>query len=154
MAYGIDICAHKAALKNGLQTIAVLGHGLQRIYPANHKNVAIEIIKQGAVLTEFLSDSKFERQNFLQRNRIIAGMSTATIVIESAARGGSLITAELANSYNREVFAFPGRVNDKYSAGCNKIIKQHKGYLIESYKDLEYILGWEKGKTPQVKQKV
>ncbi len=154
LAYGIDICAHKAALKNGLQTVAVLGHGLQRIYPANHKNTAKEIINQGAVVTEFLSDSKFERQNFLQRNRIIAGMSVATIVVESAAKGGSLITAELANSYNREVFAFPGRVNDKYSAGCNKLIKQHKGYLIESYKDIEYILGWEKGKTPEVKQNV
>lgn len=152
LAYGIDVCSHKAALKNNLHTIAVLGHGLDKIYPAVHKNVAKEIVLKGTVMTEFLSNSRFERQNFLQRNRIIAGMSSAVIIVESAEKGGSLITANIANSYNREVFAFPGRVNDKYSQGCNKLIRQHKAYLIENAKNIEYILGWEKSEKKQNNQ--
>ncbi len=152
LAYGIDICAHKAALKNKLQTVAVLGHGLDRIYPSVHKDVAREILLQGSILTEYMSYSLYERQNFLQRNRIIAGMSSAVVVIESAARGGSLTTASIANSYNREVFAFPGRISDKYSEGCNKLIKQNKACLIESAKDIEYILGWKKKKELTNKQ--
>jgi DNA processing protein len=142
LAYGIDIYAHKAALKNNLQTFAVLGHGLDILYPAQHKSIAEKIITQGALITEFTSKSRIDKQNFVKRNRIVAGISDATIVIESAEKGGALITAEIANSYNRDVFAFPGRINDKYSEGCNKLIKINKAMLIENYKDLEYILGW------------
>ena len=155
LAYGVDICAHKKALEKKLQTIAVLGHGLDRIYPDKHRNTAKEIIENGgAVVTEYLSSSKFDRQNFLQRNRIIAGMATATVIVQSAAKGGSLTTADIANSYNREVFAFPGRTNDKYYAGCNKLIKQHKAYLIESANDIEYILGWKGNAKNKQKQNV
>lgn len=143
LAYGIDIYAHKAALKNNLQTFAVLGHGLDIIYPAQHKSVAEKIISQGALISEFISNSRVDKQNFVRRNRIVAGISDATIVVESGEKGGALITAEIANSYNRDVFAFPGRISDKYSEGCNKLIKSNKAMLIESYKDLEYILGWD-----------
>jgi DNA processing protein len=154
LAYGIDIVSHKAALKNSLKTIAVLGHGLDRIYPSSHKKIAKNIISQGALLTEFLSDTNPDRANFVKRNRIIAGLSDATIVVESAEKGGSLITADIANSYNRDVFAFPGRVNDKYSVGCNKFIKSNRAALIENFKDLEYILGWDVGEAkPKVIQK-
>lgn len=143
LAYGIDIIAHKAAIKNNLQTFAVLGHGLDIIYPAQHKSIADKIITQGALITEFLSKSRIDKQNFVKRNRIVAGISDATIVVESAEKGGALITAEIANSYNRDVFAFPGRITDKFSEGCNKLIKTNKAVLIESYKDIEYILGWD-----------
>ena len=147
LAYGIDICAHRAALKNGLDTIAVLAHGFDRIYPQNHKKTASEIKNKGALITEFVNGSKFERQNFLKRNRIIAGFSQATIVIESAKKGGSLVTSDIANSYNREVFAVPGRLDDKFSEGCNWLIKTHKAFLLQSSDDIEYILNWEKGKN-------
>ncbi|MBI9059540.1 MAG: DNA-protecting protein DprA [Labilibaculum sp.] len=143
LAYGVDICAHKAALGNGLQTVAAVGHGLDMMYPSQHKRYAKEIIDQGAIISEFTSKSKFDPKNFVRRNRIIAGMSDATIVIESAAKGGSLVTADIANSYNRDVFAFPGRTSDKSSIGCNKLIKTNQAHLIESIADLEYILGWE-----------
>ncbi len=144
LAYGIDVCAHKAALENGLDTVAVLGHGLNKLYPNKHRNTAIEIIKKGALMSEFMTDSEFKRQNFLQRNRIIAGISQATIVIESAIKGGSLSTAENANSYNREVFALPGRIGDKYSEGCNYLIRTHRAVLLQSADDIEYLLNWEK----------
>ena len=143
LAYGIDVCSHKTALKNNLDTIAVMGTGLNRIYPALHKNIAKQISQQGCLLTEFTSQLPPEKTNFARRNRIVAGISDATIVVESGEKGGSLITADIANSYNRDVFAFPGKINDKYSAGCNKLIKTNKAALIESYKDIEYILGWE-----------
>lgn len=143
LAYGIDICAHKAALKNNLQTFAVLGHGLDTLYPAQHRSYAEKIINQGALISEFHSKSRADRQNFVKRNRIVAGISDATIIVESAEKGGALITAEMANSYNKDVFAFPGRVTDKYSEGCNKLIKSNKAVLIENYKDIEYILGWD-----------
>lgn len=143
LAYGVDICAHKAALANGLQTVAAVGHGLDMMYPAQHKRYAEEILRQGAIISEFTSNSKFDPKNFVRRNRIIAGMSDATIVIESAAKGGSLVTADIANSYNRDVFAFPGRTSDKSSIGCNKLIKTNQAHLIEGISDLEYILGWE-----------
>lgn len=146
LAYGIDVTAHKAALANGLQTVAVLGHGLDIMYPSTHKNIAKNIITQGALLTEFLSNSDFLKQNFVKRNRIVAGMADATIVVESSEKGGALITAEIANSYNRDVFAFPGRIDNKYSLGCNKLIKSNKAALIESVNDLEYILGWDSKK--------
>ncbi len=143
LAYGIDICAHRAALKYGLDTVAVFGHGLERIYPATHRETAMQILNSGALITEFVSNARFERQNFLQRNRIIAGISEATLVVESGEKGGSLVTAEIANTYNREVFAIPGRIGDTSSAGCNYLIKKHKAYLAESADDIEYILGWD-----------
>ncbi|WP_372752054.1 DNA-processing protein DprA [Labilibaculum sp.] len=144
LAYGIDICAHKAALRTNLQTIAAVGHGLHITYPSQHRSYAEEIINQGALISEFTSKSKFDPKNFVRRNRIIAGMADATIVVESAAKGGSLVTADIANSYNRDVFAFPGRTYDKSSIGCNKLIKTNQAHLIEGVADLEYILGWEK----------
>ncbi len=150
LAYGIDICAHKAAMRNGLPTIAAIGHGFHLMYPAPHRNYANQILENGALITEFTSKSKFEPKNFVRRNRIIAGISDATIVVESARKGGSLVSADIANSYNKDVFAFPGRAGDKYSAGCNMLIKTNRAFLMESAADLEYILGWddEVVKTP------
>lgn len=144
LAYGVDICAHKAALEAGLPTIGVVGHGLDRIYPAAHRPTAVKMIQEGALLTEYLSLTNPDRPNFVQRNRIIAGMCDATLVVESAARGGALITAEVANDYNRDVFAFPGRVNDEWSAGCNALIKNNKASLIESADDILRFMNWEK----------
>ena len=144
LAYGVDICGHKAALDNGLTTIGLIGHGLDRIYPASHRPTAVKMLEQGALLTEYLSGTNPDRQNFVQRNRLIAGMCDATVVVESAARGGALITAELANDYNRDVFAFPGRVNDEWSAGCNALIKNNKASLIESADDILKFMNWEK----------
>ncbi len=149
LAYGIDVSAHRAALKYGLDTISVLAHGFDRIYPAAHKKTASEIVKQGALITEFTKSAEFERQNFLQRNRIIAGLSHATVVVESAIKGGSLVTADIANSYNRDVFAVPGRLDDKYSEGTNQLIKTHKAFLLQSAKDIEYILNWEQNTKPK-----
>lgn len=143
LAYGIDICAHKTALENNLPTIAVPGHGLDRIYPATHRSTAVKIIDNGMILTEYTSGTNPDRQNFVQRNRIIAGLCDATVVVESANKGGALITAELANDYNRDVFAFPGRTNDQYSAGCNLLIRQNKASLIESSEDFIRFMGWE-----------
>lgn len=144
LAYGVDICAHKAALEADIPTIAVVGHGLDRIYPAVHRPVAAKMIDKGLILTEYLSQTNPDRQNFVQRNRIIAGLCDATVVIESAIRGGALITAEIANDYNRDVFAFPGRVNDEWSAGCNALIKANKASLIESADDILRFMNWEK----------
>jgi DNA processing protein len=155
LAYGIDICAHKAALDNKLPTVCTLAHGLDRMYPAVHKNTAEKMLENGGWLTDFTSNTIPDRENFPRRNRIVAGISDATIVIESKKSGGSLITADIANSYNRDVFAFPGRVDDVCSEGCNAIIKQNKAALIQSAADLVYILGWEqtkKANAPQQKQ--
>ena len=143
LAYGIDVCAHKAAMDNNLTTVCGLGHGLDKIYPAIHKSVAEKMLENGGWLSDFTSGVAPDRENFPRRNRIVAGMSDATIVVESKAGGGSLITADIANSYNRDVFAFPGRVNDECSLGCNNLIKQNKAALIQSAADLIYILGWE-----------
>ena len=143
LAFGTDICAHKTALEQGLNTVGVLGHGLDRIYPDLHRPTAARMLSQGALLTEYLSGSNPDKQNFVQRNRIIAGLVDALIVVESATRGGSLITAEVANSYNRDVFAFPGRANDEFSAGCNALIRENKAALIESAADLEKMMAWE-----------
>lgn len=153
LAYGIDVCSHKAALKNNLDTIAIMGTSLNTIYPALHKNIAMQIKKQGCLLTEFTTQDITDKKNFAKRNRIIAGISDATIVVESDLKGGSLITADIANSYNRDVFAFPGRSGDKNSKGCNALIKTNKAALIDSFKDLEYILGWEKSKNTISHQK-
>lgn len=143
LAFGIDVSAHKNAIKFGLETVAVLGHGLNLIYPAVHRNIAKEIINQGGILTELPSSAVLDPAHFVKRNRIIAGLADATIVIESGNKGGSLITAELANSYNRDVFAFPGRNNDKLSEGCNHLIKTNQAALIESASDIEYLMGWQ-----------
>lgn len=143
LAYGIDICAHRTALRNNLPTIAVLAHGLDRIYPGTHNQTAREIVLNGALLTEFLTNTNPDRQNFVKRNRIVAGLSDAVVVVESATKGGALITAEIANSYSRDVMAFPGRVGDETSSGCNRLIKSNVAALIESVEDLEYALGWE-----------
>lgn len=152
LAYGIDICAHKAALENNLQTIGCLAHGLNQIYPKSHKKYVGNIEENGGFLTEFWSSDAFDRNNFLKRNRIIAGLSEATIVLESAEKGGSLVTADIANSYNREVFALPGRATDQQSRGCNNLIKQQKAHLLTSAADIIYMLGWELEKTQKPKQ--
>ncbi|TCK67757.1 DNA processing protein [Winogradskyella wandonensis] len=142
-AYGTDITAHKAALKHNLQTIGCLAHGLNQIYPKVHKKYMADIEKHGGFLTDFWSSDAFDRKNFLKRNRIIAGLSEATIVIESAEKGGSLVTADIANSYNRDVFAVPGRVTDSQSVGCNNLIKANQAHLLSNPLDVPYILGWE-----------
>jgi len=143
LAYGIDICAHKAATENNLQTIACLAHGLNQTYPRDHKKYTKKIEENGGFFTEFWSSDKFDKTNFLKRNRIIAGLSEATIVIESAEKGGSLVTADIANSYNREVFALPGRATDAQSKGCNNLIKQQKAQVLTNAADIIYQLGWE-----------
>lgn len=147
LAYGIDIAAHKAALSNNIKTIGVLGHGFRTIYPSLHRSTANAMIEQGGLLTDFMSDTLPERNNFLKRNRIIAGLSDATLVVESGIKGGALITAEMANSYNRDVFAVPGRPGDQWSAGCNELIKNNKAALIESSKDIEYFMSWKSQKS-------
>lgn len=144
LAYGIDICAHKASLESGLPTIGVIGHGLDRIYPELHRPTAVKMIQDGALLTEYLSQTNPDKQNFVQRNRIIAGLCDAIVVAESGIKGGALITAEIANDYNRDVFAFPGRVNDEWSKGCNALIKNNKASLIESADDILRFMNWEK----------
>lgn len=143
LAFGIDICAHKAALKYNMQNIAVLAHGLDRIYPNQHKGIAEKLQENGALVTDFLIETNPDRQNFPSRNRIVAGMTDATVVIESAVAGGALITAEIANSYNRDVFAFPGKVTDVYSQGCLKLIKQHKANMVTSAKDIIESMNWD-----------
>ena len=154
LAYGIDICAHKAALDSDISTVGVLAHGLDKLYPREHSNIAKEMVETGGLLTEFMSKTNPDRENFPMRNRIVAGLCDAIVVVESASRGGSLITADIANSYNRDVFALPGKINDSSSAGCNKLIKINKASLIESSKDLEYVMGWEnKPETKKVVQK-
>lgn len=143
VAYGVDICAHKAALEHGMPTIGVLGHGLDRIYPLNHRPTAIKMIENGGLLTEYITETNPDRQNFVQRNRIVAGLCDALVVVESGEKGGSLITANIAQSYNRDVFAFPGRVGDEHSVGCNRLIKSNKAALIESGADFVNAMGWE-----------
>lgn len=142
-AYGVDIVAHKTAMDLGLQTIGVVAHGLNQVYPKVHKKYVAKMEQNGGFMTEFWSNSNPEKENFVKRNRIVAGISEATIVIESAEKGGSLITANLANDYNRDVFAVPGRTSDKFSQGCNNLIKTQKAHLLTSAADLIYILNWE-----------
>ncbi|MDQ8053685.1 MAG: DNA-processing protein DprA [Pedobacter sp.] len=143
LAYGIDATAHRESLNLGVPTIAVLGHGLDRIYPAAHRDLAQKMLQNGGLLTEFLPGTKPDRENFPKRNRIIAGLAVATIVVEASMKGGALITAEIANSYNRDVFAIPGRVTDEYAEGCNFLIKTNRAALINGAKDLIYNLGWD-----------
>ncbi|MCD0469389.1 DNA-processing protein DprA [Flavobacterium sp. JAS] len=142
-AYGVDIVAHQLAMENNLQTIGVIAHGLNQIYPKTHKKYVAKMEENGGFMTEFWSSSNPDKENFVRRNRIVAGMTEATIVIESADKGGSLITANLANDYNRDVFAVPGRVTDKYSQGCNNLIKTQKANVLTNAADLIYILNWD-----------
>jgi DNA processing protein len=142
-AYGTDITAHKAAIKNNLQTVGCLAHGLNQIYPKVHKKYMTEVEHNGGFFTDFWSTDSFDRNNFLKRNRIIAGISEATIVIESAEKGGSLVTADIANSYNRDVFAVPGRTTDSQSIGCNNLIKQQRAHLLSTPLDVPYLLNWQ-----------
>ncbi|QIE59957.1 DNA-protecting protein DprA [Rasiella rasia] len=148
-AYGVDISAHKVAVANNLQTIGCLAHGFNQIYPRTHKKYVTQLEENGGFLTEFWSDDPFDRSNFLKRNRIIAGISEATIVIESGEKGGSLVTADIANSYNRDVFAVPGRSTDKQSLGCNNLIKSNQAHMLTSAADLVYMLGWNVSETPR-----
>ena len=143
LAYGIDTWSHKAALDNKLETVGVLGHGLDRIYPFANRALAEKMTEAGGLLCEYMSNTMPDRENFPMRNRIIAGISDAVIVVEAGASGGALITAEIANSYNRDVFAVPGRLGDPHSEGCNKLIKINKAALIQSAKDISYLLRWE-----------
>lgn len=143
LAYGIDICAHRSALRSQLPTVAVLAHGLDRIYPSSHRNTAVELLESGGLLTDFPSGTEPDRPNFLRRNRIVAGMSDCTIVVESAEKGGSLVTADIAFSYGRDVYSFPGRVGDNHSKGCNNLIRQNKAGLITSADDLISALCWD-----------
>lgn len=142
LAYGIDIHSHRAALAEHLPTVGVLAHGLDRIYPYVHRKTAVDMLARGGLLTEFLTETNPDRYNFVSRNRIVAGMSDATIVVESAEKGGSLITADLAESYHRDCFAVPGRVKDGSSVGCNQLIRDNKAALIESAEDFVKAMGW------------
>jgi DNA processing protein len=143
LAYGIDAIAHRKSVDVDIPTVGVLGHGLDRFYPADHKSLANRMIQHGGVITEFTSGTIPDRENFPMRNRIIAAMSDAIVVIESKRKGGSIITAEFGNDFNRDVFALPGPVTDERSEGCNKLIKQNKAHLIESAADIAYIMRWE-----------
>lgn len=152
-AYGVDIVAHQLAMDYDLQTIGVVAHGLNQIYPKPHKKYVAKMEQNGGFMTEFWSSSNPDKENFVRRNRIVAGMTEATIVIESADRGGSLITANMANDYNRDVFAVPGRTTDKYSQGCNNLIKTQKANVLTSAADLIYILNWDIEKEAKPIQK-
>jgi DNA processing protein len=148
LAYGIDINAHKLSLQHGLPTLGVMGSGMDVIYPAAHKETARKMISQGGLLTENRFGTKPDAHNFPARNRIIAGMCDALIVVEAANKGGALITADIANSYNKDVFAVPGNIGSQYSEGCNKLIKTNRANLFNSVKDLEYIMNWSATATP------
>jgi DNA processing protein len=151
LAYGVDILAHRSALDSGLNTVGVLGHGLDRIYPGTHNKTAKKMLQQGGLLTEFMSDTNPDAVNFPKRNRIVAGLCDALVVIESKRIGGSLITATIANSYNKDVFAFPGRAGESLSEGGNGLIKQNKATLIESAEDLLYAMQWQEKKSAEKK---
>ena len=147
LAYGIDIAAHRAALKNNLPTIGVMASGVDIIYPAVHCETASAMTANGGLISELKISTKPEAMFFPARNRIIAGMADAVVVIEAAKRGGALITAEIGNSYNKDVFAVPGNIGQTYSEGCNNLIKSHKANVLTSVKDIEYIMNWEAGKN-------
>jgi len=153
LAYGIDVAIHKECIAGQMPTVGVLGHGLDRLYPQIHKTVSQKMVLNGGLLSEFPILTNPDRQNFPQRNRIIAGMADATVVIEASIKGGALITAEIANSYNKDVYAFPGRTNDLYSEGCNFLIKTNRAGLINHPKDLIYYLGWD-NEVPEKKTQV
>src|SRR4051812_13507597 len=153
LAYGIDAIAHKTAVQNNLSTVGVLAHGMDTLYPAAHASLAKRMLYNGGLLTEFRKETQPDKHNFPRRNRIVAGMADATIVVETAVKGGSMITAELANGYNRDVFAFPGKATDSKSAGCNHLIKNNKASLLENAEQLIDSLGWNQKKTSRKEQK-
>ena len=152
MAYGVDIHAHRQALQNNYETVAVLAHGLDYLYPPRHKPTADMMLTQGGLLTEFFTQTNADKINFVRRNRIVAGMSDACILVESAARGGGLITCRLSREYNRDVFAFPGRVNDQYSEGCNNLIRDNGAALINNAYDFVNAMGWNDDATLMMAQ--
>ncbi len=154
LAYGIDGAAHRESLKKSISTVGVLAHGLDRIYPAQHRTMAEKMVDCGGLITEFISGTIPDRENFPKRNRIIAGLSDLTIVVEANIKGGALITAELANAYNRDVFAFPGRINDECSSGCNHLIKTNRANLITGIQDIEYMMGWSRELKKPVQQQL
>lgn len=143
LAYGIDICAHRYALQNGYETIGVLAHGLDELYPSHHRDTATQMLKQGGLLTEYMSETRPDKLNFVRRNRIVAGICDATILVESAVKGGGLITTGIAMDYNRSVFAFPGAVGAPYSEGCNQLIRDNGAQLITSADDFVKAMGWQ-----------
>ncbi len=150
LAYGIDIAAHKESVTQGMETVGVLGHGLDRVYPYEHFKIATTMVENGGLLTEFLPETIPDKENFPKRNRIIAGLCDVVVVVEASSKGGALITADIANSYARDVYAFPGRTTDQYSAGCNFLIKTNRAGLINHPKDLIYYLAWDD--EPKTKQ--
>lgn len=152
LAFGIDTVAHKASLKQQLHTVGVMAHGLDRIYPAQNKSLAKQMVEHGGLLTEFPSNTNPDKQNFPKRNRIVAGMCDCVVVIETGKKGGSLITAELGNNYNKDVFAIPGRVNDSKSEGCNYLIKNNKAALINNADDLLDLMNWKPAEKKAIKK--
>ena len=142
LAYGVDVQCHRGALEEGLETVGVLAHGLDQIYPRHHRETAKQMLSQGGLITEYMSGTPIDKRNFVQRNRIVAGMADAVIVVESATKGGSLITADIALSYNRQVWAFPGRVHDTHSAGCNRLISSNCASLLTGAEDFCVAMGW------------
>jgi DNA processing protein len=154
LAYGVDICAHRTSLEQNIPTVGVLAHGLDEIYPRIHAGTAKKMVENGGLLTDFPFGTNPDRENFPQRNRIVAGLSDAVIVVESGERGGSMITTEFAMNYNRDVFAFPGRIGDPASAGCHAMIKRNKAALIDCADDVAYAMGWEKPESAAAKQTV
>ena len=142
LAYGVDICAHRQALANGYPTVAVLAHGLDQIYPYRHRDTAAEMLNHGGLVTEFMTQTSADKPNFVRRNRIVAGMADAIVLVESAVKGGGLITCEIAQSYDRVVFAFPGNVGQEYSAGCNNLIRDNGAALISNAQDFVKAMGW------------
>jgi DNA processing protein len=154
LAHGIDAIAHKSALKNNLLTVGIVGHGLDKVYPSENTNLAKEMVKEGGgILSEFFSGTKPDKHNFPLRNRVVAGLSDATVVVETNIKGGSMITAKLADAYNRDVFAVPGRTTDKVSSGCNHLIKYNKAILLTDAEELLDVLGWKEKKKEKKQQK-
>ncbi len=149
LAYGIDACAHKKACNIQMENLAIMGTGIDRLYPAAHRALANDIKSCGALITEYPLNARADRENFPRRNRVIAAMADVIIVVQSASKGGSLITAEFGNQYFKDVFAFPGRINDAEFAGCNALIKQHKAHLLMSVADITYIMRWEEKEAPK-----
>jgi len=143
LAYGIDICAHRHALQQGFDTVGILAHGLDELYPPSHRDTAKEMLSHGGLLTEYMSETRADKMNFVKRNRIVAGISDATLLVESASKGGGLITARIAQDYNRSVFAFPGSVDAPTSAGCNMLIRDNVAQLVTSAEDLVHAMGWQ-----------
>lgn len=152
LALGIDTLVHRYCVEFGIPTIAVLGHGIDRIYPARNKGLAERMKENGGIMTEFIPGTIPDRENFPKRNRIVAGLSDATIVVESKLKGGSLITANLANDYNRDVFAFPGSINQETSKGCNQLISDQKAHLMQSPSDFLKLMNWDKAPVKKSKQ--